>query len=97
MEVFMCKTLDLTLKKKWFDLIASGEKKEEYREIKVYWTKRLVGKEHTHVRFRNGYARNSPVIMLELKSIIVAEGREEWGAKKGDLYFVLKLGQRVFL
>jgi hypothetical protein len=35
------KILHLTLKKKWFDMIASGEKKEEYREIKPYWIKRL--------------------------------------------------------
>ena len=33
--------LHLTLKKKRFDMIASGEKKEEYREIKPYWEKRL--------------------------------------------------------
>ena len=33
--------LDLTLKKEWFDMIASGEKKEEYREIKPYWITRL--------------------------------------------------------
>lgn len=36
------KILHLTLKKKWFDMIASGEKTEEYREIKPYWWKRLV-------------------------------------------------------
>ncbi len=36
------KILHLTLKKKWFDMIASGEKKEEYREIKPYWVSRLV-------------------------------------------------------
>lgn len=36
------KTMHLTLKKKWFDMIASGEKKEEYREIKPYWVKRLL-------------------------------------------------------
>ena len=33
--------LVLPIKKKWFDMIVSGEKKEEYREIKSYWTKRL--------------------------------------------------------
>lgn len=33
--------LYLTLKKKWFDMIASGVKREEYREIKEYWLKRL--------------------------------------------------------
>ncbi|WP_101690715.1 hypothetical protein [Dysgonomonas massiliensis] len=36
------KILRLTLKKQWFDMIASGVKKEEYREIKDYWTNRLV-------------------------------------------------------
>jgi Txe/YoeB family toxin of Txe-Axe toxin-antitoxin module len=36
------KVLRLTLKKKWFDMIASGEKKEEYRAIKEYWIRRLV-------------------------------------------------------
>lgn len=36
------KTLHLTLKKKWFDMILSGEKKEEYREIKMYWINRLL-------------------------------------------------------
>lgn len=35
------KILDLVLKGKWFDLIQSGEKKEEYREIKPYWAQRL--------------------------------------------------------
>ena len=29
--------LTLPIKKKWFDMILSGEKKEEYREIKPYW------------------------------------------------------------
>lgn len=37
----MTKTLHLTLKKKWFDMIDSGEKTEEYRELKDYWKKRL--------------------------------------------------------
>lgn len=36
------KTLHLTLKKKWFDMIASGEKKEEYREVKFFWADRLM-------------------------------------------------------
>jgi hypothetical protein len=35
-------TLHLNLKKKWFDMIASGEKKEEYRNLTPYWTKRLI-------------------------------------------------------
>ena len=38
----MGKTLILPLKKKWFDMIKDGIKKEEYREISEYWRKRLV-------------------------------------------------------
>lgn len=33
--------LTLPIKKKWFDMIKSGEKKEEYREIKPYYNKRF--------------------------------------------------------
>ena len=33
--------LVLPIKKKWFDMIASGEKKEEYRAFKEYYTHRL--------------------------------------------------------
>lgn len=33
--------LILPIKKKWFDMILSGEKKEEYREMKPYWETRL--------------------------------------------------------
>ena len=35
------KTLTLSLKRKWFDMIKAGIKKEEYREIKPFWKKRL--------------------------------------------------------
>lgn len=34
--------LTLPIKKNWFDMILSGEKKEEYREIKPYWENRFV-------------------------------------------------------
>jgi hypothetical protein len=34
--------LHLSLKKRWFEMIACGEKKEEYREIKLYWIKRFM-------------------------------------------------------
>lgn len=34
--------LTLPIKKKWFDMILSGEKKEEYREIKPYYERRFM-------------------------------------------------------
>lgn len=36
------KVLKLVVSKQWFDMIASGEKTEEYRIIKGYWAKRLL-------------------------------------------------------
>ena len=39
------KTLKLVLVKKWFDMIKSGKKKEEYREIKPYWVTRICEKQ----------------------------------------------------
>lgn len=37
--------LTLVVSKQWFDMIVSGEKTEEYREIKPYWIKRLVNQD----------------------------------------------------
>ena len=69
------KIVHLTLKKKWFDLVASGEKKKEYRERKAYWEKRLFypdesPKHFDSVRFKNGYQKNSPVIDVECKGFM---------------------------
>ena len=33
--------LTLTIEKKWFDMILSGEKTEEYRELKRYYDSRF--------------------------------------------------------
>lgn len=88
--------LHLTLKRRWFDMILSGEKTEEYREIKDYWTRRLASKLPIpdRVRFRNGYRPDSRVIVCELKSIDVGHGRPEWGAPE-EVCYVLKLGSIV--
>lgn len=100
------KILHLTLKKKWFDMILSGEKKEEYREIKPYWITRLsqpyvpgkVNSRNTNydiVRFRNGYGKNSPAMDIMLERIDMREGNESWGASPGVSYFVLVLGNII--
>lgn len=36
------RTLHLSLKKEWYNMIESGIKTEEYREIKPFWCKRLI-------------------------------------------------------
>ena len=34
------------LKRKWWDMIASGEKKEEYRDVNHYWAIRLLDRQY---------------------------------------------------
>lgn len=99
------KVLYLTLKKRWFDMIASGEKKEEYREIKPYWEKKLEGHyvefdealEFDVVRFaRGGHFKDTlPQITVECLGIHRGTGKTEWGAEPGKEYFVIKLGKII--
>ena len=91
------KTLHMTLNKKWFDLILSGIKKEEYREIKPYWVKRIIDKwknekGHETITFSNGYSKDCRKMIVEFKSIDQKQGNPEWGAIKGKTYLVLELG-----
>ena len=65
------KILHLTLKKNWFELIASGKKTTEYREYKLYWERRLLKKKFDEVHFRNGYSKNSPFMRVVCKGIAV--------------------------
>lgn len=37
----MSNTIHLPIKREWFDMILSGEKKEEYRSLTNYWSRRL--------------------------------------------------------
>ena len=43
------KVLNLSVSKEWFDKIVSGEKDEEYREIKGYWSNRLFCEERCNI------------------------------------------------
>lgn len=95
----------LPIKKKWFDMIKSGEKKEEYREIKPYYNSRFsrivpqisqcyppykILKSSFQVIFRNGYSKNSPKILCRV-SLKVDYGKEKWGAEPNKLYYVLTI------
>lgn len=93
--------LILPIKRKWFDMIISGEKKEEYREIKPYYKKRFqtIGLLDQYglptllteeVVLRNGYAANSPQVIVTV-SIDVKQGNPEWGAEPNKEYFCLQI------
>jgi len=96
----MKRILHLTLKKKWFDLIANDEKHFEYREIKEYWTKRLLVRNLTNytkvwrtrfrefdeIYFRNGYKKDSPFMRVEW----IATRKMEYSKK---LHYAIELGK----
>lgn len=99
--------ITLPIKKKWFEMIKSGEKKEEYREIKPYYCS----------RFYNNYIAsgvglewlfiNNPKVYNEIIFrngyrkdspkikcycyISKGYGKPEWGAEPNKLYYVIKI------
>lgn len=94
--------MTFTIKKKWFDLIKSGEKKEEYRDLKYYYHIRivsLVGKNNhkkllekgekvpfKDLKLRNGYGKDSPSIIVS-GWISIGKGLPQWGAEHDKEYF----------
>lgn len=99
--------LVLPIKKKWFDMIRSGQKKEEYREIKPYWASRFFD---SHIKSGMGleYILNSNeeiyryIILRNGYSknspqircychIHRGQGKEEWGAEPGKEYYILEI------
>lgn len=85
------KILHLPLKKEWYHKIESGEKTEEYREIKPYWWHRIQ-KDYTCVKFSYGYTRRT--MTFEIVSVMIGYGRPEWGAPNKEV-FIIKLGNRI--
>lgn len=110
------KTLTLSMKKQWFDMIKAGVKKEEYRECSEYWISRFcklcgyfeysfegprpygTGPRRRMILncdrlvFTLGYPKAGDTSRrLEFKNpkIKIGEGRPEWGAEPGKLYFVI--------
>lgn len=88
------KTLTLAIKKKWFDMISAGVKREEYREIKSYYDQRF-NKPITHIKFTNGYGNSVPSVTVELLGIDKGTPRPEWSEgvfNPEDSVYILKLG-----
>jgi len=71
-------TLHLVLNKKWFDMIDSSEKLEEYRNFNEYWKSRILGKNLTKVVFQLGYKKNAPRMKFHIAFIGMAYGMGNW-------------------
>ena len=76
--------LKIVIKKEYFDMIASGEKKIEYRDVSAFWESRLydkAGKKRLYdkIEFINGY--NKDARRMEVKY--------EGFNKRGNLYHIV--------
>jgi hypothetical protein len=78
--------LELPVDFKYYDMIVYEGKREEYRDIKPYWEKRLA-RPYTHVRFRRGYTKTTAE--FRLIGIRTGEGRPKWGGIPGKKVFVI--------
>lgn len=108
-----CSILPLVLKGKWFDMIASGEKREEYREYKPYWRKRLAnwdrrgsaGHKWSIVAFSRGYQAPSMFFIGHVEPcpygdpypISTLTPNVAWGQPRGLEHYRIMLIERVEL
>ena len=90
--------LTLPIKRKWFDMIENGEKREEYRAITPYYIKRFRnaprfnadGIWQFYVLLRAGYRKDSPMLAIRCWSD-TGTGKMEWGAEPGERYIRLHI------
>ena len=96
----------MNLMKIWFDMILSGEKKEEYRKHKPFYDRRIdqfgqikIGGKWVHyskvkIIFSNGYKTNAPRMIVDIIGMRYhSGGKKEWGAVDGEKYIVFELGK----
>lgn len=96
--------LTLPIKRKWFDMIVSGQKKTEYRDISDYWIKRLSSEVERQgikapfdkglkVCIKAGYSKDAPAALLTLRRVDLGPGLPEWGAEPGGEYIRLHIAK----
>ena len=83
------KILQLNLFRKYFDQIAEGTKTIEYRDMTDYWKKRIENREYDIIKFRNGYAKDAPTMLVEYKGYGMYY---EWGFTPR---YALKIGKII--
>ena len=72
----MSKILHLNLYRKYFDAIVNGTKTIEYRDKTDYWKKRIEDREYDVIKFRNGYATDAPIMLVEYKGYDITDRYE---------------------
>lgn len=87
--------LHLNVYAKWFALLASGDKTEDYRDMSAYWHRRLYGRAYKTVTIRNGFGPFAPEAKFEFVGVDIGTGRPEWGAPGTRTVFIIRLGRKI--
>ena len=69
--------------RKYFDQILKKEKIIEYRDITPYWSKRLEGRHYDVIKFRNGYRKDAPEMIVEYKGMYIKDS--EYAIELGNI------------
>lgn len=93
------KKLHLVLNAKWYSMIESGVKLEEYREFKHYWAIRLIDetgklKVFDEVVLNFGYTKKR--MAFRCAGVRIGHGQIEWGAPRNENVFIISLGERIY-
>jgi hypothetical protein len=85
--------LTLPIKGKWYDMILSGEKEEEYRADTPYYAARFAKyeKKMVRVRLRNGYRADSRTMEVVVVPMRRKGARPEWGGNPEKVCWVLEI------
>lgn len=84
----MKKILNLVVTKRWFDMIATGEKTEEYREIKGFWLNRLLLiKDDDGEKYRKLHVGKNDAILID--AITIKQGIDIGSLKVAPFTHVL--------
>jgi hypothetical protein len=91
--------LTLNLKKIYFDAIKSGEKVEEYREMKPFWEKRLKDRNYDRVVIKLGYPpkdnQDGKVLYFKWKGYTVKEITHEIFDNETQNVYAIDLSEQI--
>lgn len=101
-----CSVLPLVLHGKWFNMIASGEKREEYRtsknvcrQIERWVGHSMIMDKHLVVEFFLGYQRDRPkmAFLAWIPEFRDYAEHPDWGEPEGAHYVIPIMGKEIRL
>lgn len=88
--------LFIIIKRKYFDQIKAGAKKEEYREMTEYWSNRLIDRNYDNIIFQAGYQKESPRLKVKFNGVERKKITHEFFNNETKEVFAIQLGDKIY-